>query len=76
MEQALTIISWMQNLPEDEIPPEHLWEDTEGLELWWKAVDVKRKDGASISRGPTDHAQDDQGPQQTENDYARFLKRG
>lgn len=64
----------MENLMSDERPPEHLWEDAEGLEQWWAAVDAKRKDGMPTSRGVTDRDQEDQAPHLTENDHARFLK--
>lgn len=75
IEHALTIISWHENLPSDEQPPEYLWEDSEGLEWWWATVEDKRNDGVSTSRGPTDQAHDDPEGQLTENEYARFLKR-
>lgn len=75
IEHALTILSWYENLQEEERPPEYLWEDAEGLEQWWATVDAKRKDGQDINRGRTDHAdEDDQAPRSTENDHARFLK--
>ncbi len=75
IEHALTILSWYENLPEDERPPEHLWEDAEGLEQWWAHVEAKRNDGVPpANRGSADPAQNDQAPQVTENDYARYLK--
>jgi hypothetical protein len=60
-------------VPADEVPPEYLWEDEQGLEMWWNTVEDKRNDGMSTSRGNTDHAHDDQA-HMTENDHARFLK--
>lgn len=74
IEHALTVLSWYENLPDEERPPPHLWEDEQGLDEWWKRVEEKRKDGVSTSRGPDDHAQEDQAPRMTENDHARFLK--
>jgi hypothetical protein len=69
------ILNWMENLSNDERPPEYLWEDDKGLELWWATVEAKREDGASISRGPQDADEDDSGtPRQMENDHARYLK--
>lgn len=58
------------------MPPEYLWEDSEGLELWWASVEDKRKDG-STGRGSetTVETDDDQGPGMAENDIAQFLKR-
>lgn len=76
IEHGLTILNWFENLPDDERPPEHIWEDAEGLELWWETVKAKREDGMPTNRGLDDHAQDDQSPHLTENEYARFLKNG
>lgn len=74
IEQALTVLNWLENLSKDERPPEYLWEDDKGLELWWETVEAKRADGTNIDRGITDQDHDDQIPVQTENDHARFLK--
>ncbi len=78
IEQAITILSWHENLQEDEVPPEYLWEDPQGLEMWWKTVEAKREDGMSIrGRGDSsDDAGEDTGPGQAENDLARYLKQG
>lgn len=62
-------MTWYENLPSDEVPPEYLWEDSAGLEMWWKTVEDKREDGVSTS------SRDDDGPgDMAENDYARYLK--
>lgn len=74
IEQALNILSWYENLPKEDVPPEYLWEDGEGLEMWWRTVEDRRNDGVETSRGHTDHDQDDQAPKMVENDVARFLK--
>lgn len=74
IEHALTILSWYENLQEDERPPEHLWEDAEGLEQWWKYVEQKRSDGMETDRGVPDPAHTDQAPTMTENEYARYFK--
>lgn len=42
--------------------------------MWFASVEAKREDGVQTSRGPTDHANNDQAPQMAENDHARFLK--
>jgi hypothetical protein len=69
------VLNWLENLTKEERPPEYLWEDDKGLELWWATVEAKREDGTSISRGPTDDDDDDgQTPRQMENDHARYLK--
>lgn len=47
----MTILSWYENRSEDEVPPEHLWEDPEGLNLWWERVSersgIRSSGGAS-----------------------------
>lgn len=75
IEHALNVLTWYENLPKDEVPPEYLWEDGEGLELWWKSVEDKRDDGTATSRGRVDDDDSDQAPGMAENDYARSLKR-
>ena len=72
--QALNVLSWYENLPSEERPPEYLWADDKGLEMWWQTVEDKRNDGVQTNRGLSDHAHDDQTPTMTENDHARFLK--
>lgn len=42
IDHALAVLNWHENLPKDEVPPQHIWEDPEGLEQWWKRVDEKR----------------------------------
>lgn len=68
IEHALTVINWYENLPKEEVPPEHLWADAEGLELWWKRVERNREDGT------TGKDYDDDDPGMAENDIARSLK--
>lgn len=77
IEHALNVLTWYENLPKDEVPPEHLWEDGEGLEQWWASVEAKRDDGGvATSRGrvDSDDGDGDQPSGMAENDYARFLK--
>jgi hypothetical protein len=64
IEHALTVINWHENLPKEEVPPEHLWADAEGLEQWWARVESNRDDGIT---GDDDSSME-------ENDYARALK--
>lgn len=63
-------------MPKEEIPPEHLWEDTEGLEAWWESVNDKREDGMRTVSGRRDDDDDDDGdgPVMVQNDYAKALK--
>jgi hypothetical protein len=72
IEQALLIISWRENLQRDETPPEYLWEDAKGLELWWGRVEDKRRDG--FSTGSPDGSDDPESPDLVENDFARELR--
>lgn len=77
IEQALTILTWHENLQKNEVPPEHIWEDPEGLEQWWKHVEAMREDGLETKRGrgsSDDDSDGDPGREMVENDYARFLK--
>lgn len=75
IEQGLTVLGWYENLSSDEVPPEYLWEDAEGLEQWWKKVEDKRSDGRPSTSGRSSEDDDeDPEPGMAENDYARFLK--
>lgn len=71
IEHALTILNWFENLPKDEVPPEHIWEDSEGLELWWKRVEAKRNDG--VSSGSSDD--DDEDSEMVDNDLANQFRK-
>ena len=75
IEQGLTILGWFENLPKDEIPPEQIWEDSEGLEEWWGSVTAKREDGMPTVSGRRDTDDDDDEPVMVQNDYATFLKK-
>lgn len=69
----MTVLTWFDNLAKDEIPPEHLWEDTKGLELWWADVQERRdrKYGTSTA---TDNDDRDSAPELAENDLARAFR--
>lgn len=71
IEQGLTILNWYENLPKNEVPPEHLWEDAEGLDLWWKAVEAKRADGTSSGVV----ADDSDDSEMTDNDMGREFRK-
>lgn len=47
--QALTFISFQENLEEDEMPPRSIWLDAERLEEHFAAVKVRRKEKVSGS---------------------------
>jgi hypothetical protein len=74
IEQALMILSWRENLSRDELPPEYLWEDSKGLELWWGRVEEKRRDG--FSTGSASGSDDPESPDLMENDLARAFRDG
>jgi len=78
IEQALLVLGWYEHLPKADVPPEHLWEDVEGLDLWWATVEARRSDGypppESGSSSSEDDAEADPKPGMAENDLARYLK--
>jgi hypothetical protein len=43
IEHALTILAWHENYPSEEVPPEYLWEDPEGLDMWFKKIMAQRE---------------------------------
>lgn len=72
------VLGWFENLSKDEIPPEHLWEDSEGLEEWWTGVAAKREDGMATVSGrkhDSDDDDDNDEPVMVQNDFATFLKK-
>lgn len=38
IEHALTILAWHENNQKDDVPPEHIWEDSDALDEWWELV--------------------------------------
>lgn len=65
-------MSWHENVTKDEVPPEYLWEDSEGLELWWASVQEKR--GIATSSSPS--GRDERPSEMEENELARAFKNG
>lgn len=39
----MVILSWFENRPPDEIPPENLWEDPKGIEEFWDKVKTRKE---------------------------------
>lgn len=83
IEHALNVLTWYENLQKEDVPPEYLWDDAEGLEQWWEMVEQRRQDGQGTDRlaGRSERSSesdgdDDQDPGMAENDYARFFKKG
>lgn len=78
IEQGLLVLGWYENLPSEDVPPEHIWEDAEGLEQWWKRVEERRADGRPADQPGRSSESEGDGDQDTgmaENDIARFFKR-
>lgn len=79
----MVVLNWHENLQKEEIPPEHLWEDSEGLEMWWATVEERRKNGEDGPVNPdrisvpdaADGDADHEGGM-AENQLAAALKRG
>lgn len=65
------MLSWYEAYAEEEVPPENIWEDSEGLDLWWKEVDRKRKEKAE---DPESQSSGDDDPKMISNDLARELR--
>ena len=76
IDQGLQILNWYENLSKEDIPPEHLWEDAQGLEQWWDDVKARQEDGVSTKRGRSSSKDEDDSDEMVENDLARYLKQG
>ena len=61
---------------EDEVPPEQIWEDQQGLEQWWAAVKDKRDSGSGMPSKSSSSEESDDGEEWGSNDLARILKDG
>lgn len=55
--EALTVLSWFENLPDDEHPPRHIWWSEEMLSEWFRNVKRKR-DKETGKRSAYDEADD------------------
>lgn len=69
---AQTVISWQENLLNDEMPPEWMWPFDEELEGWFDEVERKRNEryGGSGGDGDVTPARS----QMTDNEYAKALR--
>jgi hypothetical protein len=47
--EALTVLSWHEKLPKDEVPPRYLWWSVDLIDKWFKDVERKRKRKSSGS---------------------------
>lgn len=59
IQRALMILSWPENLAEDEQPPQRIWDDNERLNEWFANVKQKRKQEAETRSGEWNHHIDD-----------------
>ena len=69
IEQGLTILSWYENLPKKEVPPERIWADSKGLDEWWERIRGSRDNPSTTATG---EQVDD--PELVGNDLARAYK--
>ena len=56
--EALSVLSWHENLPKDEIPPRHIWWSGDLLDEWFRTVDRKRKEKHGGRQSTYDAADD------------------
>ena len=64
--EALTVLSWFENLPDEEQPPRHLWWSEELVSEWLQNVKEKRKEGRGGSRKSSYEQADDVPMQENE----------
>ena len=56
MNEGLTVLSWHEKLPQDEIPPRHIWWSGDLIEKWFRDVEKKRKAKTSGKKSAYDSA--------------------
>lgn len=66
----MQILGWFENNQASDIPPEHIWDDSEGLEQWWERVKARRD--AEYGLSSDDEIPDDD--DMMGNDLARTFK--
>ncbi len=78
IEHALTVLGWYEHLSKDEVPPQHLWEDSQGLDRWWRDVEDRRNEKYGLDPTPSrsDSGNDQEHPDSgmAENDIARAFR--
>lgn len=62
----MAIIQWRENLTEEEMPPEWMWDNDEELERHFERIKAKRR-----RAGPGDDDDDDDQGLTVHNEYAR-----
>ena len=72
---GLTVISWAENLPEDEQPPRSIWWSEELLDSWFKDVRTRRDEKYGRSRSSrTSYQQADDVPMSDNELAAEYRK--
>lgn len=56
--EALTVLSWYENLPDEEQPPRHIWWSDEMLSEWFRNVKANRKKETGSPRSSYSEAED------------------
>lgn len=56
--EGLTVLSWFENLPDDEQPPRHIWWSDELINEWFRNVKEKRKKGSKKKGSSYEEADD------------------
>ena len=56
IEHAHLIISWQENLGEDEMPPQWMWTLDQQLNEWFEEVDSRRKEKYGGGGGDSDES--------------------
>ncbi len=51
-QQAITILNWQENLPEEDMPPKSIWRDGDKLDAHCKRVKKKWKGGSEDENVP------------------------
>jgi hypothetical protein len=57
----LTVLSWHEKLPKDEIPPRHIWWSGDLIDKWFEDVEKKRK-AKTMPKGSSTFANADEVP--------------
>lgn len=66
------ILAWFENHVKEDLPPEHIWEDPEGLEEWWELVKDRKE--RHMSGGPSSGGSDESSSEMESNELARAFK--
>lgn len=65
------VLAWFENHGKEDTPPEHIWEDPEGLEEWWEMVKERKEAQFSGRSAPSG---DTSAEEMEDNELARAFK--